>query len=167
MKTSNLLDNITVSSPCPVNWDTMRGAGNVRFCSQCRQRVYNLSGMARADAEQLVAHHEGRLCVRFYRRADGKLATRDCPVGLRRLRRRLALAVSLSLGLLLALIGGALGSTTASQGRASWLRHVEPFQTFFRWLDPTPPLMGTPAIRPIGPLPPIPPPPQQENQNEE
>ena len=32
----------------------------------------------------MVQATQGRLCVRFYRRADGTVLTQDCPVGLRR-----------------------------------------------------------------------------------
>ncbi len=44
--------------------------------------------MTRSEAESLIARTEGRLCVRFYRRHDGSIITRDCPVGLRAIRRR-------------------------------------------------------------------------------
>jgi hypothetical protein len=40
--------------------------------------VYNLSEMSQESAEALIAETEGRLCVRFYQRADGTVLTRDC-----------------------------------------------------------------------------------------
>jgi hypothetical protein len=46
--------------------------------------------MSRPDAESLIARTEGRLCVRFYRRGDGSIITKDCPVGLRAIRRRVS-----------------------------------------------------------------------------
>jgi hypothetical protein len=52
--------------------------------------VYNLSGMTRFEAESLIAQNEGRLCVRFYRRRDGSIITKDCPVGLRAIQRRVS-----------------------------------------------------------------------------
>jgi hypothetical protein len=84
------LRDIKIATPCPADWNAMTGDGRVRFCGQCQLNVYNLSGMSRADAERLVSNHEGRLCVRFYRRHDGTILTQDCPVGLRALRRRAA-----------------------------------------------------------------------------
>jgi len=84
----NPLDEVRVASPCPAAWDQMIGTEQVRFCAQCRLNVYNLSGMTRAQAEHLIAATEGRLCVRFYRRADGSVLTKDCPVGWERIRRR-------------------------------------------------------------------------------
>jgi hypothetical protein len=44
--------------------------------------------MTRREAEALITKNEGRLCVHFYRRADGTVLTDNCPVGLRALRRR-------------------------------------------------------------------------------
>ena len=84
------LKNVTVASPCPADWDEMMGSERVRFCGQCELNVYNLSAMSAREAESLIARTEGRLCVRFYRRKDGSIITKDCPVGLRALRRRAA-----------------------------------------------------------------------------
>lgn len=86
----NTLDHVRIAAPCKVDWDQMLGNERVRFCSQCSLNVYNLSSMTRADAESLIARTEGRLCVRFYRRFDGSIITKDCPVGLRAIRRRLS-----------------------------------------------------------------------------
>jgi hypothetical protein len=44
--------------------------------------------MTRKDAEALIMNAEGRLCVRYYHRADGSILTANCPVGLRALKRR-------------------------------------------------------------------------------
>jgi len=68
----------------------MIGSEQMRFCGQCNLNVYNLSGMTRAEAESIIARNEGRLCVRFYRRADGSIITRDCPVGLRAIHERVS-----------------------------------------------------------------------------
>ncbi|MEA2733933.1 MAG: hypothetical protein QOE14_384 [Humisphaera sp.] len=75
------LDVIDIAKPCPADWDEMRGDEQVRFCKHCSLNVYNLSAMSRAAAEQLVAEREGRVCVRFYRRLDGTVITRDCEGG--------------------------------------------------------------------------------------
>jgi hypothetical protein len=52
--------------------------------------VYNLSNMTKKDAEALILSTEGRLCVRYYHRADGTILTDNCPVGLRALKRRVS-----------------------------------------------------------------------------
>lgn len=72
------LNIIQIPTPCTQDWDTMRGDDRVRFCGVCKKSVYHLSAMSRSDAENLVASHEGRMCVRFYRRADGTVVTSDC-----------------------------------------------------------------------------------------
>ena len=86
----NKLDRIRIASPCPVSWEHMKGNDRVRFCDQCQLNVYNLSSMSSIEAEALLVSTEGRLCARFYRRSDGTVLTKDCPVGLRALRRRVA-----------------------------------------------------------------------------
>ena len=67
-----LLDNVRIAAPCPANWNEMVGGDRVRYCRSCEKNVYNLSEMSQNDAEKLLKTHEGHLCVRYYRRADGK-----------------------------------------------------------------------------------------------
>jgi len=85
-----VLDNIHVAAPCPADWMKMSGNDRVRHCCECNLNVYNISEMTRAQAEELIRTHEGRLCVRFYRRADGTILTKDCPCGLQVLIRRVS-----------------------------------------------------------------------------
>lgn len=68
----------------------MTGDDRVRHCDLCSLHVYNIAEMSRTDAEALIANTEGRICARVFRRADGTIITRDCPVGLRAIRRRVA-----------------------------------------------------------------------------
>jgi hypothetical protein len=86
------LRHVRIASPCPADWDAMYGDERVRFCSKCELNVYNLSAMTRREAERLIVNREGRLCVRFYRRSDGTILTRDCPVGLRAIKRKVTRA---------------------------------------------------------------------------
>lgn len=102
------LEDIRIASPCNASWDAMTGDDRVRFCGSCQKNVFNLSNMSRDDAEALIEKTEGRVCVRFYRRRDGTVLTQDCPVGLRAVRRRLALigaGLAAGLGLLAAFLG--------------------------------------------------------------
>lgn len=59
----------------------MVGNDKVRFCNTCSLNVYNLSAMTRDEAQGVLDAAPGRLCVRFYRREDGRVLTRDCPIG--------------------------------------------------------------------------------------
>ena len=82
------LESLRIATPCSADWDDMKGDDLVRFCGRCEKNVYDLSALTREAAEQLVADKEGRMCVRFFRRADGTVLTSDCPVGVRRERLR-------------------------------------------------------------------------------
>jgi hypothetical protein len=45
--------------------------------------------MPKADAEALLRARVGNdLCIRFFQRADGTILTEDCPVGVKKKRRR-------------------------------------------------------------------------------
>jgi hypothetical protein len=105
----DLLDGISVASPCPVEWSQMQGDERRRFCASCKLHVHNLGAMSRRDANELLARsRQGRVCVRFFRRADGTVLTRDCPVGL---RRKLARAWARAAAMWLALWSGAASCT--------------------------------------------------------
>lgn len=106
---SSQLDRIRIASPCPITWEQMVGDDSVRFCNHCRLNVYNLSSLNIADAEALVASTEGRLCARLYSRSDGTVLTKDCPVGLQALRRRIVRTAAAVFAL--------LGSFTAVSGQ--------------------------------------------------
>jgi len=105
-KYTNPLDGVKVAAPCPADWGKMVGDERVRYCNQCELHVYNLSGMTRREAEALVTSAEGRLCVRFYRRADGTILTRNCPVGLRAIRRKVSRVAGAALSAVLGFFAG-------------------------------------------------------------
>ena len=110
---NNPLNHVRVAAPCPADWDQMIGSERMRFCGQCSLNVYNLSSMTRAEAESLIARNEERLCVRFYRRRDGSIITKDCPVGLRAIRRRISYVAKAIGSMVLGLFAG-LGVHEAS-----------------------------------------------------
>jgi len=136
-----LLDNLRVASPCNMSWDAMTGDERVRFCGSCEKNVYNLSAMSREDGERLLVEKEGKVCVRFYRRADGTVMTTDCPVGARKVRRRIAFAA----------VGGGLlaaAAATLTTSRAT-MGDVGPMQGAVAIMPPTqvaPPTMGEPFV---------------------
>lgn len=89
-KFTNPLNNIRIASPCQADWNQMIGNERQRFCGACQLNVYNLSGMPKTEAENLLVSSEGRLCVRFYKRVDGTVLTKDCPVGWQAIKRRVS-----------------------------------------------------------------------------
>ncbi len=134
----SLLDRVRVASPCSVPWDAMKGDDRVRFCDACKLSVYNLSAMSREEAESLIRGREGRMCVSFYRRADGTMLTRDCPVGWRRARQRLARVVAGFAAACLTAVVWA-GSLGWRGNAAQRLSAMQPFSRIYNWLSPPPP----------------------------
>ena len=89
-KSTNPLDNIKIASPCGANWNEMHGNERKRHCAECKLNVYNLSDMTRTQAENFLINSEGRVCLRIYRRKDGTVITKNCPVGLAKLKKKLS-----------------------------------------------------------------------------
>jgi len=114
----------------------MTGSEQVRHCAHCQQQVYNISAMGREAAEEfLQTSQDGRrLCVRFYRRPDGTVITRDCLALRRALRTGTMWTFGLLAGLLLMALS-LLGWTRTSDGSTEsiWPRicQYEPFRTLF------------------------------------
>lgn len=88
------LDSIRIATPCTARWEDMVGDDRKRHCGECRLAVHDLSAMPRHEAEAWLAEQNGRVCIMLRRRADGRLITRDCPVGLRAKARRSLKVVS-------------------------------------------------------------------------
>jgi len=111
VKFTNPLKNIKVASPCSASWEEMKGNDRQRFCGQCELNVYNLSAMTITEAESLILNTEGRLCARFYRRPDGTVITKDCPVGLKAVKKRLSKVWTAFASLMITAVGS-IGLTT-------------------------------------------------------
>ena len=47
------LDALEIETPCEVPWDGMQGDNRVRYCGHCRQNVYNIEALSRAEAVRL------------------------------------------------------------------------------------------------------------------
>jgi hypothetical protein len=133
-KLTSPLDHLRIAALCSADWDQMFSFEDkrVRFCSQCNLNVYNLSDMSRQEAEALINKTEGRLCVRFYRRADGSILTQNCPVGLRAIKRRVSWAAQVVLGMVLSFVSG-LGLYIFHLGRKPYplLDNRTPFEERF------------------------------------
>jgi hypothetical protein len=114
-RSTSPLNNVRVASPCSAEWNAMYGDDRKRFCGDCKLNVYNLSGMTRDEAENLLVTTEGRLCVRFYRRADGTILTKDCPVGWRALKRKVSRTAAAAFSLIAGFFGGVVGFSVAEE----------------------------------------------------
>ena len=118
------LDDIRIASPCSADWESMYGNDRMRFCGDCKLNVYNLSGMSREDAENLIMNAEGRLCVRFYRRSDGTILTENCPVGWAKVKARAKVYITAALSLVMAIFGGLFSASLFSRKPVSVMGEV-------------------------------------------
>lgn len=137
------LDSVRVATPCRAAWENMQGDNQVRFCQTCAKHVYNLSAMTRTEAEALIQAKEGRMCIRFYERADGTVLTQDCPVGLRAVQRRMFKGLAAGLTACIAFGFGLIGignhsAAWGSERAMNSLRHTQPFATLINWISPEP-----------------------------
>lgn len=167
-----LLSSVRIASPCSMRWEDMQGDDRSRFCSECKLNVHNISDMTETEAEAFLAAvvPGERVCGRFYRRADGTILTRDCPVGLRAARAKAARAAARLVGALgVVLSAGVLWARGYSRPwERARLRDAQPFAAICEWLSkplpvPAPPvrgqiLMGAICVRPLPAPPPANPP---------
>jgi hypothetical protein len=105
------IDGLRIATPCPASWERMAGDKRVRHCTECSLNVYNFAEMTRDEVRALLARSEGRVCARLYRRSDGTMLTRDCPTGLRELRRRASRVAAAAVAALLSLPAFAFGGS--------------------------------------------------------
>jgi hypothetical protein len=112
-KTTDRLSNLKIASPCPMSWEQMKGDDRARFCEHCSLHVYNISELTKRQALALIEKTEERVCARLYRRTDGSVLTRDCPVGLRAIRRRVARIAGATATAVLSFCFGVMGQKSS------------------------------------------------------
>lgn len=111
----NALHDMQIATPCSMPWENMIGDERSRYCDSCKLSVYNISELTLDEAGALIAENEGGICGRIYRRADGTVITKDCPVGVRKVLQR---AVTLY---------GSIGAVAAAL--ITWFLGLEPVST--------------------------------------
>lgn len=143
------LNNIKIASPCFADWNEMYGDERKRFCGDCKLNVFNLSGMTKYDAENLLMNSEGLICVRYFQRSDGTILTADCPVGWAKVRQRLSVCTTAVFSLVIALFGGLFAVSLLKRPGEVVRRLIIPFAT------PTPrfEIMGAIAMPSPSPTP--------------
>ncbi len=145
------LDQISIAAPCSASWEGMSGDDRQRHCDSCSKSVYNIAGMTEDEALTLITESEGRLCVRLYRRRDGTILTKDCPVGLRAIRMKMIHSIGKVAAVFMLVVGAMFFSRTlrADSGRSMRFGEIPPLPTIKRLINgqftgpPTPvPVMG-------------------------
>lgn len=124
LKKQDPLMNLRIASPCPMNWTQMTGDERVRFCNSCNLHVYNISELTRKQAAKLITQTEGRICGRIYRRSDGTVITKDCPIGLRAIRRRVARVTGAVFATVVALSSAVFGQKPSKKDDAACLQET-------------------------------------------
>ena len=87
----------------------MSGDERVRGCHSCKLNIYNISEMSKREVEGLITKRESRVCIRLYKRADGTVLTKDCPVGFRAYQKRAARFAGTALATVLGLFSVSFG----------------------------------------------------------
>jgi len=158
----DVLDAVTIDVPCTVPWDSMTGDARRRFCATCRLHVHDVSQISRDEALALLGRKASgeRVCLRIWRRPDGRVLTRDCRSAVKALRRRAALAATALLGAL-GVGGFAWLRAQAAEEEGVPIWEVEPFRSVASvlpasWFPATPapmPIAGDICIPTVQPAP--------------
>lgn len=118
----DILNSVSIASPCTAPWEEMAGDDKIRHCSRCGLNVHNFEAMTRDEVERVLRMKlddpSVRVCARLYRRADGTILMQDCPRGLAAARARVRKSV--------ARIAAALGLLTAA-GAAAYAAKPSPW----------------------------------------
>ena len=72
-----VLPSIQINTPCHMDWDSMTGDAQKRFCGSCQKHVHDLSKMDTLSAHDLLAQRNEEVCVRLRRNTDGSIVTKD------------------------------------------------------------------------------------------
>ena len=112
------VNKLRVAAPCSVPWNAMTGDEKSRHCEMCNLNVYNFSEMTEREVKNLIEKTEGRICARLYKRADGTVLTKDCPVGLRAIYKRTAQRAGAALTAILALFSFGYGQSSSKNEKA-------------------------------------------------
>lgn len=114
-----MLNNIRVASPCSADWEQMSGDNRIRRCHACNLNIYNFSEFSEAEIRELLASRKERLCGRLFQRHDGTVITQNCPVGLKKVVRRISRIAGAILSVVLPSIGGAPAAIAQSYARTN------------------------------------------------
>lgn len=114
----SLLDRLVITSPCTADWDEMTGTDQIRYCSECRKYVYNLSEMTRREAEALVASRRSQMCARMIRDIDDRVLTVDSLPPVRLLGWRPGPVASAVVSAMIGIAPGAAALANAQQASA-------------------------------------------------
>jgi hypothetical protein len=111
----------------------MKGDDQVRHCAKCKLNVYNLHELRMSEVEALLRSRTGRFCARIYQRQDGTVLTADCPVGLQKVRMRLAAGMVAAVAFVGAVFSTVIHFSTPGGISGFWARHAQYKEAASRW----------------------------------
>ncbi|MEZ5426987.1 MAG: carboxypeptidase-like regulatory domain-containing protein [Pyrinomonadaceae bacterium] len=124
------VNKFRIASPCPVGWENMNGDARKRFCDSCQLNVYNIAEMTEAEVENLISGNKERICARLYKRADGTVLTRDCPVGVHTRRKRISRFAGAILAAIIGMFSVAFGQSGSKSKKDKECKIVAPAKIF-------------------------------------
>lgn len=81
-----------IQTPCPKRWDELQGGVGKRFCSECSLHVHDGTTLTRAEATDLVAQADSRVCMRLEFDPSGQPIFKDSVIAAQAVATRRSLA---------------------------------------------------------------------------
>jgi hypothetical protein len=128
-----MLKNIRIACPCSADWEQMAGDNRIRHCYACNLNVYNFSAFSEAEIRELLENRKERVCGRLFQRHDGTVITQNCPVGLKKVVRR----ISRIAGAIFSLVVPSIGSAPAAFAQSYARTNVSSSGLSIEVIDPT------------------------------
>ncbi len=161
----DLMKRAYVAAPCPVKWEDMKGDEKRRLCAQCDCYVLKATQMTDEEVTEAITRAASgqRVCMQFYKRADGTILTKNCPVGVAAMRERAGRFVRWVASAVAVLLSSALGAACADDGsfindpasgtttKQHWRGSVKDSSTSGSQTNPTP-TAATPAHKVVHPM---------------
>jgi hypothetical protein len=66
---------------CPKQWDEMDGSDQVRFCEDCKTKVYDLRGLTEAEVVLFIELENGEVCGLAQYDRNGRVINGKCESG--------------------------------------------------------------------------------------
>ncbi len=98
---------VTIHTPCDVEWSTLERRAKGRFCGHCNKLVHDLSSLSEREARKVLASASEALCVRYLHDETGEIYFAERLVPPKRLTRGRAGALAIAAPLLIQACGGA------------------------------------------------------------
>ena len=83
MSSNERINQLTILTPCTLNWDELEGNRRTRFCQECGKNVHDFRNMTEAEVIAVMDNSPNDFCARITRTQDGQVITRPSLMPLR------------------------------------------------------------------------------------